>query len=190
MDYLIRCCFMVLSCALVGCASTSNPQDPFEDFNRTMFRFNEKVDEAALKPAAETYRKVLSPVIQVGVGNFFGNVDDVSTACNNLMQARINDGLSDTSRVLLNSTLGLAGVIDVASGLGLSKHDEDFGQTLGRWGVRSGPYLVLPLLGPTTLRDALAKPIDFEMDPWGHLFPVRLRNIGSAVRGLIFGHTI
>jgi phospholipid-binding lipoprotein MlaA len=181
-ECLTRCCLVLVFCTLAGCANIRNPQDPFEDFNRTMFRFNEKADAVALEPAAEIYRKVLPPIVQTGVGNFFGNVDDVSTACNNLMQARINDGLTDTSRVLLNSTLGLAGVIDVASDLGLPKHDQDFGQTLGRWGVKSGPYLVLPLLGSTTVRDAMGKPIDFEMDPWGHLFPVRLRNAGSAIR--------
>lgn len=182
MSYLTRCCLMVLALALPGCASSRNPHDPLEDFNRTMFGFNDKVDRMALRPAAEAYRKVVPPVVQTGVGNFFGNVGDVPTACNNLMQARMADGFSDVSRVLVNTTIGLGGVIDVATDLGMPKHDQDFGQTLGRWGVESGPYLVLPLLGSTTMRDALAMPVDFELNPWGRLFPVALRNTGSAIR--------
>ena len=183
MAYFSRCCILMLTWALAGCATTApKPQDPLEGFNRTMFGFNDKVDTVAFKPLAETYRKVLPPIVQTGVGNFFGNVNDVSTACNNLMQARMTDGLSDVSRVLINTTLGLGGVVDFASNWGMQKHDQDFGQTLGRWGVKSGPYLVLPLLGSTTMRDALGMPVDFELDPWGHVFPVPLRNIGSAIR--------
>jgi phospholipid-binding lipoprotein MlaA len=182
MKYLTKLCLLVLVFALTGCASTRNPQDPLEGFNRTMFGFNDKVDEVAFKPVAEAYHKAIPPIVQTGVGNFFGNINDVSTACNNLMQARLPDGVSDASRVLVNTTVGLGGIVDFASDLGLPKHDQDFGQTLGRWGVKSGPYLVLPLLGSTTLRDALAMPVDFEMDPWGRIFPVRLRNTGSAIR--------
>jgi phospholipid-binding lipoprotein MlaA len=173
---------LALIFGLTGCVSAPNPEDPLENFNRAMFSFNDKVDQVALKPVAETYRKVLPPLVQTGVGNFFGNVNDVSTSCNNLMQARMTDGLSDASRILVNTTLGLGGVLDLASDFGMPKHDQDFGQTLGRWGVRSGPYLVLPLLGSTTMRDALGMPVDFELDPWGHLFPVRLRNTGAAIR--------
>ena len=180
--YLTRSCLVLLALALTGCASARNPQDPLEGFNRAVFGFNEKVDQIALKPAAETYRKVLPGFVQSGVGNFFGNIYDVSTACNNLMQARLDDGLSDVSRILLNSTIGVGGVMDVASELGLPKHDQDFGQTLGRWGVQSGPYVVLPLLGSTTLRDALGMPVDFKMDLWARVFPVSLRNSGTAIR--------
>lgn len=181
-DCVIRGGLLMLALGLAGCVNSRNPQDPLEDFNRAMFSFNDEVDQAALEPVARTYRKVLPTLVQNGVGHFFGNVNDVSAACNDLMQARMSDGLSDAMRVLVNTTLGLGGLADVASDFGMQKHDEDFGQTLGRWGVKSGPYVVLPLLGPTTLRDALAMPVDFEMDPWGRLFPVWLRNTGSAVR--------
>ena len=107
MSYLTRCCLMILALALTGCASSRNPQDPLENFNRAMFGFNDKVDQMAFKPAAEVYRKVVPPIVQTGVGNFFGNVGDVPTACNNLMQARMTDGMSDVSRVLVNTTIGL-----------------------------------------------------------------------------------
>jgi phospholipid-binding lipoprotein MlaA len=186
MACLIRCCMLILALTLSGCASTHDPQDPLEDFNRTMFNFNDKIDQVALKPVAETYHKVLPPIVQTGIGNFFGNVNDVSTALNNLMQARIAESLSDTSRILVNTTLGVAGTMDVATDWGMQKHDQDFGQTLGRWGVKSGPYLVLPLLGSTTVRDAMAMPVDFAIDPWGHVFPVRLRNTGAAIRVVDF----
>ena len=182
MGYLIRFGLLAAAFALAGCATSHNPQDPLEDFNRTMFGFNDKVDAVAFKPLAEGYRKVVPAVVQTGVGNFFGNVGDVSTACNNRMQARVSDGVSDVSRVLVNTTVGLGGVIDFATDWGMPKHDQDFGQTLGRWGVKSGPYLVLPLLGSTTTRDALGMPADFAMDPWGRVFPVPLRNSGAALR--------
>jgi len=167
---------------LAGCAAPRNSQDPLESFNRVVFTFNDKVDQVAVKPAAQAYRAVVPVPVQNGVGNFFANVGDVSTACNDLLQARARDGVTDVGRVLINTTIGLAGTIDLATDFGLPKHDQDFGQTLGRWGVPPGPYLVLPLLGSTTTRDALAMPVDFELDPWGHLFPVALRNSGSALR--------
>jgi phospholipid-binding lipoprotein MlaA len=181
-SYIIRCCIMLVTVALCGCASAPrNPQDPLEGFNRTMFSFNDKVDQVALKPAARVYKAVLPTFVQTGIGNFFGNIGDVSTALNNLLQARITDGMSDIARVMVNSVIGLGGIIDVASP-GLPKHDQDFGQTLGRWGVQSGPYLVLPLIGPTTVRDAAAMPVDLETDLWSYKYPVRWRNTGSVIR--------
>ncbi len=181
---LFRILLLLLIAALTtGCASVGkNPQDPFEDYNRAMFSFNDKVDSVVLKPVARTYATVTPEFVQSGVGNFFGNINDVPTALNNFLQARPTDGISDLARVLLNSTVGLAGVIDVATNAGLAKHDQDFGQTLGRWGVKPGPYVILPLIGPTTTRDALAMPVDFETDPWGRIYPVSLRNTGSALR--------
>ena len=174
---------VLVVCLTTGCASVGkNPQDPFEDYNRTMFDFNDKVDSAILKPVATAYAHVTPGFVQTGVGNFFGNINDVPTALNDFLQARPADGASDLARVVFNSTFGIAGMIDVATPAGLAKHDQDFGQTLGRWGVGSGPYLILPFIGPTTTRDALAMPLDFEMDPWGRLYPVALRNIGSAIR--------
>jgi len=180
---LIRYCLILIVFALTGCAtSTKNPQDPMEDYNRKVFTFNDKVDQVALKPVATVYKKVVPDVMQEGVGNFFGNIGDVSTALNNFLQARPIDGASDLGRVLMNTTVGLAGVFDVATPTGLPKHDQDFGQTLGRWGIKSGPYVVLPFVGPTTMRDAIAMPVDLETDLWSYKYPVRWRNTGSAIR--------
>jgi len=182
-NYLSRYLMVLLVFALTGCAtSTKNPQDPLENYNRAVFGFNDKVDQVAIKPAATVYKKVVPGFMQTGVGNFFGNIGDVSTAMNNLLQARVNDGMSDVARVAVNSVFGLVGLFDVATPSGLPKHDQDFGQTLGRWGVQSGPYVVLPLIGPTTLRDAVAMPVDFETDLWSYKYPVRWRNTGSAIR--------
>lgn len=167
-----------------GCASSKNPQDPYEDFNRAMFSFNDKLDRVALKPAATVYRDVLPSFVQTGIGNFFGNIGDVWTAVNNLLQGKVEDGMSDVARVSLNSTFGLLGVLDVASDAGLPKHREDFGQTLGKWGGEPGPYVVLPVLGSSTVRDTLALPVDFMADPWGHKHPVDVRNIGRGLRVL------
>lgn len=183
-NYVLRIGIALLTIALSGCASTAkNPQDPLEGFNRAMFSFNDKVDQAALKPAAKAYKAALPEFVQTGVGNFFGNIGDLSTALNNFLQARFKDGMSDLARVTLNTTFGIGGLIDVASeAWRLPKHDQDFGQTLGRWGVSSGPYLVLPLVGPTTTRDALAMPVDLETDLWSYKYPVRWRNTGSVIR--------
>jgi phospholipid-binding lipoprotein MlaA len=175
---------IVLATALVltGCA-TSNPKDPLEGFNRAMFTFNDAVDQAAVKPAAQVY-STLPTFMQTGIGNFFGNLGDVWTAVNNFLQGKMADGLSDVLRVAVNSTFGFGGVLDIGTEAGLYKHQEDFGQTLGKWGVKSGPYVVLPVLGPSTLRDVIALPLDIEADPWHHKRPVHLRNPGSALRAL------
>jgi phospholipid-binding lipoprotein MlaA len=180
---LVRYCVILVVFALTGCAtSTKNPQDPMEDYNRAMFSFNDKVDQVALKPAATAYKKVVPDFMQEGVGNFFGNIGDVSTALNNFLQARGGDGVNDLERVFLNSTVGIAGLFDVATPSGLPKHDQDFGQTLGRWGVKAGPYVILPFIGPTTMRDAVAMPVDLETDLWSYKYPVRWRNTGSVIR--------
>ncbi len=177
---------VVLAAALTGCATTpaTNPKDPFEKFNRAMFTFNDTVDQVALKPAATAYKAVLPTFVQRGIGNFFDNLNDVWSGANNLMQGKAEDGLSDFSRFVVNSTFGVIGLIDVATEVGLRKHSEDFGQTLGYWGVPSGPYLMLPLMGPSTLRDTMAMPIDSQGDLWRYKDPVNVRNIGTAV-GLV-----
>ncbi len=166
---------------LAGCAGP-NPRDPYEGFNRAMFKFNDTVDEYALKPAATAYRNVLPSFVQTGVNNFFGNLADVWTAVNNLLQGKGEAGMSDVTRVALNSTLGIVGLFDIASEAGLQKHKEDFGQTLGNWGVPSGPYLMLPLLGPSTVRDTVVLPVDIKGDIWAYKEPVYIRNVGTAVR--------
>jgi phospholipid-binding lipoprotein MlaA len=173
---------LLASFALSACATSNNPKDPYEGFNRAVFTFNDTLDKAALKPVATAYKKVLPSFVQTGVGNFFGNLSDVWSAVNNLLQGKGEAGMSDVTRVALNSTLGLGGLLDIASEAGIRKHNEDFGQTLGHYGVKPGPYLMLPLLGSSTLRDTVALPVDFKGDPWGYKDPVDVRNIGRAIR--------
>jgi len=173
---------LLLAAALVlsGCAST-NPKDPFEQFNRAMFRFNDTVDQAAVKPAAQLY-STLPTFVQIGVGNFFGNLEDAWTAINEFLQGKMADGASDVMRFTFNSTFGLVGLLDLGTEIGLPKHKEDFGQTLGKWGVKSGPYVVLPIFGSSTLRDTVALPVDMEADLWYYARPVNARNVGSVLR--------
>lgn len=161
--------FFVLWLGLVGCAAVPveqrHPDDPFERYNRAVFAFNDGVDRALIKPVAVGYRSLPAPV-QTGVGNFFGNLDDVRAALNNLLQGKPGPAVSDVMRVAINSTFGLGGLIDLASPMGLVRHNEDFGQTLGYWGTPSGPYLMLPLLGPSTVRDAPARVVDMRTHPF------------------------
>lgn len=159
-----------------------NPVDPFERFNRTMFVFNDKIDQYALKPVATAYKKVLPSFVQTGVYNFFGNLGDVWTAVNNVLQGRVADGVSDVMRFAINTTFGLGGLIDIGSDAGLQKHRQDFGATLGVWGVQSGPYVVLPLLGSSTLRDTAALPVDFAGDPLTYVNPDRARYSAAVLR--------
>jgi len=175
---------LAIAATLSACASTTanNPADPFEGYNRAMFKFNDTVDTYALKPAATAYKTVLPSFVQTGVGNFFGNLSDAWSAVNNLLQGKGEKGLQDIARVGLNTTFGIFGLIDFASPAGIPKHNEDFGQTLGWYGVQSGPYLMLPLLGPSTVRDTVALPADIAGDPWRYKEPVSVRNIGTATR--------
>lgn len=173
---------LLAAVALSGCATSGNPKDPFEGFNRAMFKFNDTLDQVALKPVATAYRSVLPGFVQTGIGNFFGNLHDVWSAANNLLQGKGEAGMQDVTRVAINSTFGLLGLLDFASEAGLPKHNEDFGLTLGHWGVASGPYVVLPLLGPSTVRDTAAVPVDFVGDPWRYKEPVYQRNIGTGLR--------
>jgi phospholipid-binding lipoprotein MlaA len=172
---------LAMAVALTGCATLSE-KDPYEKYNRTVFEFNDAVDRNALKPAATAYKTVLPSFVQTGVSNFFGNLGDVWNSANNFMQGKGERGFSDFTRVMINSTFGLAGLIDIASEAGLPKHKEDFGQTLGYWGMPSGPYVMLPLLGPSTLRDTAGLPVDIAADPWGYGIDIRTRNIGTVVR--------
>ena len=133
--------------------------DPFEDLNRDIFTFNEKLDEKLLKPAALTYRKVTPQFARTGVTNFFNNLEEIDTTINQVLQGEIKYAFNDAGRFVINSTIGLFGLIDVASKMGLEKHEEDFGQTLGVWGFDSGPYIMIPFLGPSNPRDLLSRPI-------------------------------
>ncbi|WKB51939.1 MlaA family lipoprotein [Eleftheria terrae] len=150
---------------LLGCA-TNNPRDPLEPMNRKIYAFNEAVDEAVLEPVAVKYRDVVPSPVRTGVGNFFSNLGDAWSAVNGFLQFKLETGLKNTMRFGLNTLFGLGGVLDIATEAGIEAEDEDFGQTLGRWGVGAGPYLVLPLLGPSTVRDTAALPLDARAESW------------------------
>ncbi len=159
-----------------------NPRDPLEGFNRAMFNLNDSLDSAVVKPVAQTYRDMLPSFVQTGIGNFFSNIGDVWNAVNNFLQGRLGDGANDSLRVAINTTIGLGGLIDIGGAAGLPKHREDFGLTLGKWGVPSGPYLVLPVFGSLTVRDGLATPVDIKGDLWTYKRPMYVKNIGTVVR--------
>ena len=133
--------------------------DPFEDLNRDIFVFNEKLDEKILKPTALVYRKVTPQFARTGVTNFFNNLEEIDTTINQVLQGEIKYAFNDAGRFVINTTIGLFGLIDVASKMGLERHEEDFGQTLGVWGISSGPYIMLPFLGPSNPRDLMSRPI-------------------------------
>ena len=147
--------FLLLSFPIFG----EEINDPFEDLNRDIFIFNEKLDEKLLKPAALTYRKVTPQFARTGVTNFFNNLEEIDTTINQVLQGEIKYAFNDAGRFVINSTIGLFGLIDVASKIGLERHEEDFGQTLGVWGFNSGPYIMIPFLGPSNPRDLLSRPI-------------------------------
>ncbi len=168
----------------VGCASieTSTPGDPLESINRPIHKFNSQVDKAVLKPVAQGYTNLVAPEFRSCVGNFFANLDDVNSTVNHLLQGKLVGAFNDACRVVLNSTVGLFGLVDAASELGFRKtNDEDFGQTLGYWGVGSGPYLVVPFYGPSTLRDFTGRLVDGFLDPLANHKPVDERLVGTAV---------
>lgn len=173
---------LLLALGLSACAGTGgHPKDPLEPLNRATFSFNETADRYVMRPVAEAYDLAPLPV-KVGVGNFFGNLADVWSAVNNLLQGKGEAGLQDVVRVGMNSTFGIFGLIDFASQAGIPKHNEDFGQTLGWYGIQPGPYVMLPLLGPSTVRDTVALPLDITGDPWRYKDPVNVRNIGTVTR--------
>lgn len=164
----------LLSCLLVGGCATlpsgkPDPRDPWERFNRTTFKFNDALDRAIAKPVAKGYVKVTPRVVRTGISNFFNNLDTVPTIVNDALQGKFRQAGHDSARFLLNSTLGLGGLFDPASAAGLDANDEDLGQTFGKWGVKPGPYLVLPVLGPSTTRDAFSRLADTYLEPVWYL---------------------
>lgn len=172
-------CVVLLTSA---CATTANnPKDPYESFNRAMFSVNEKID-VVVKPVAQGYDAAAPLPVKAGVGNFFGNLYDVWTAVNNFLQGKGQQGASDVGRVLVNTTIGIGGIFDVASEMGLEKHSEDFGQTLGKWGVGEGPYFYWPLIGPRTTRDTFGWVVDGMADPVMGLSDVGARNTAAGLR--------
>ena len=167
-----------------GCASVTRPseKDPLEPFNRRVFQFNETVDRIVLKPVATGYQNAVPSLVQTGVGNFFDNLRDGWSFVNNVLQAKPTAAADSALRLGVNTVMGLGGLLDVAGEMRIPRHTEDFGQTLGYWGVRSGPYLVLPLLGPSTVRDTAALPLDFAGDPLQYLDAFGLRLVLSGLR--------
>ena len=177
---------LVAAGLLSGCATApgADPRDPWEPYNRSMTRFNTAVDDAVMKPVATLYKRVAPPVVRTGFGNFFGNLGDVWSFVNNVLQAKPEGALHSFWRVVINTTVGIGGVFDPASEMHLVRHREDFGQTLGRWGAPPGPYVVLPLLGSSTLRDTVALPVDYYGQPLGHVHDIPVRNSLTAVQAV------
>jgi phospholipid-binding lipoprotein MlaA len=178
---------LVLSSVLLGlggCATVANPnpRDPWEGFNRGSYRFNEGLDRVVLRPVATLYRDKVPPLIRTGVSNFFGNLEDGWSAVNSLLQFRLQDFEENLARFHVNTMFGLLGILDVASDLNIDRHREDFGQTLGRWGVPAGPFLMLPFLGPSTVRDAAALPVDYYFDPVRQVIPDTTREVLQGTR--------
>lgn len=171
---------------LAGCATGphGDPRDPFERFNRGVSEFNEGVDQAALRPAAIAYERGLPRWVRTGVSNFFANLGDAWSALNSLLQLKIPEAAQDATRFAFNTVFGLGGTLDIATDAGLERHKADFGGTLARWGMPSGPYLVLPLFGPSTLRDAFALPVDWFGNPVKYLRPMGDRNALIATRAV------
>ena len=172
-----------LGMVLGGCATgpNANPRDPLEPLNRSVFSFNDALDRALLQPVATAYKQVVPQPVRSGVGNFFANLEDAWSAANSVVQFKGQAAAESALRFGVNTFFGLAGVIDLASDLGIERHSEDFGKTLGHWGVGSGAYIMLPFLGPSTLRDALALPVDFRFDIVSNIEHVPTRNTLKAV---------
>jgi len=165
---------------LSGCA-THNRRDPLEPVNRAVYGFNEAVDKAVLKPVARGYKAITPDPVESMVGNFFSNLGDVVVTFNDLLQLKLKAALSDSGRVLVNSTVGLLGIADVATALGMEKRNEDFGQTLGHYGIGSGPYLVLPFLGSSSLRDVFGIAVDTQVHPLSRVDHIPTRNQARAL---------
>lgn len=174
--------FLLASALLSGCAVNGDRRDPIEPLNRGIYQFNETVDKALIKPVAQGYNEVLPQPVRTSVSNFFSNLDDVLVIFNDLLQFKLTQAVSDFSRVLWNTTVGVLGLFDVSSSMGLEKHNEDFGQTLGYWGIANGPYLMLPILGPSSLRDTLGRVVDWQVDPLVQHYNVAERNTASVIK--------
>lgn len=173
--------FFCAGVVLAPMAAQAAEEDPWESVNRVIFRFNDTVDTYALKPIAQGYQFITPQFVEDGVHNFFNNIGDVGNFANNVLQAKPAAAGVDTARLIFNTTFGLLGFIDVGTKMGLQRSDEDFGQTLGYWGVQSGPYVVIPLLGPSTVRDAVAKYPDTYTSPYKYIDHVPTRNTALGV---------
>ncbi len=178
--------FLILAGVLGGCATLPpgprDPRDPYESFNRGIYRFNDRLDRSIVRPTARAYRAVIPQFVRTSVGNVFSNIGDVRNVLNNTLQGKFTTAYSDFGRIAINSTLGVLGLFDIATEAGIEKHNEDFGQTLGWWGVQSGPYIMLPIFGPSSGRDAAGFTIDYLTDPVTFIDPSSARYPASATR--------
>ena len=176
---IINICLIVLPLSSVSLLS-DEINDPFENLNRKIFELNENLDKKIAKPVAETYSKV-PPRIKKGISNFFNNIEEVDTFVNQMLQGKPKQSINDLSRFIINSSVGLGGFIDVASRIGLDRHEEDFGQTLAVWGVDQGPYIMLPILGPSTLRDTFSRPVSSFLSVTFHMTDT---DVNIALKGI------
>lgn len=186
---------VLLTLLSAGCATVPSgkpdPRDPWERFNRSSFAFNDALDRAVAKPVAKAYKKVTPRVVRTGISNFVSNLSGITTVFNDVLQGKMRQAGRDSGRFLLNTTVGLGGLFDPATKAGLEKNSEDFGQTLGKWGVKSGPYLMLPILGPSTVRDTFGRipdqftyPINY-VDNWRIRYGVRALDFLDLRAGLL-----
>jgi phospholipid-binding lipoprotein MlaA len=166
---LAALCLVLLAACAVQPPAKPDPRDPWERMNRVTYKFNDKLDKAILRPVATTYVKVTPHPVQRGVSNFFSNLTYPLVIVNDLLQGQVKPFLSDTVRLAMNTTIGLGGLFDPASHAGIDRNDRDFGQTLGKWGVKTGPYLVIPFLGPSDVRDGIGRAVDSYADPRNYL---------------------
>jgi phospholipid-binding lipoprotein MlaA len=178
-----------LLCSFTGCAtlppgSVRDPRDHVERFNRTMYKFNTTLDHAVLRPVARGYVKVTPAPVRSSVSNFLTNLSYTRTIANDIFQARVRDFANDVARLIVNTTVGIGGLLDPATRMGLDRHDRDFGQTLGKWGVHTGSYLMLPFLGPSDVRDGIGTGADRFMTVDGYIGGLALNVSLFAVRAL------
>lgn len=180
-----RVVLAVFALCLAGCATVPSgkpdPRDPWERFNRSSYAFNDRLDRAIAKPVAKAYKKVTPRVVRTGISNFVSNLGSITTIVNDLLQGKLKEAGRDTGRFVMNSTVGIGGIFDPATDVGIGRGDEDFGQTLGKWGVKPGPYLMLPILGPSTVRDSIARIPDQFTDPVMYLEDDSTRYILNGV---------
>jgi len=181
---MLRVALLALLALFAGCATTGegDPRDPLEPLNRKVFAFNDALDGVVARPVATVYHDYVPGPLRTYARNFFANIGDIFIGLNNVLQGKPGDGLQDWARFLFNSTFGVFGINDVASDMGFEKHNEDFGQTFGRWGVGEGAYLVLPFFGPSTLRDGVGQAIDIYADPLTAVRPIPVRTAAYTLR--------
>lgn len=179
----LMCLLAFSGSALADNHETGDPRDPWESYNRAVYGFNKGLDSILLKPAAEAYDAIAPEAVDQGVTNFFSNVGDIRNCFNNFLQGKPDEAVNSLARLAINSTVGLLGLVDVATEIGIKKSEEDFGQTLGAGGTEPGPYFVLPFLGPSTVRDTVAKPVDFALNPftWAGDSEFRAAVLGAQV---------